>query len=248
MVWILDLDGVVWLSGVAIPGAVDAITALRDRGETIVFATNFSANPLAELHAKLARLGIDECGDVVTSSMAVATLVEPGERVLLCAGAGVREALEARPVDVVEEGAADAVVVGYNPEFDYGRMRLAATAVRNGARLLATNDDATYPSAGEQLPGTGAILASIERASGAKAVVAGKPYPPMAALLRDRYGPTGTVVGDRPDTDGRLARALGYRWALVLSGVTTSLEPAPDPRPDVVAGSLGELVERELGS
>jgi glycerol 3-phosphatase-2 len=246
--WVLDLDGVVWLGRAPIPGAVDAVTALRAAGETIVYATNFSANPLSELHAKLAHLGIDEFGDVVTSAMAVATLVEPGERVLLCAGAGVREALEAREVDVVDHGPADAVVVGYNAAFDYERMRVAATAVRQGARLLATNDDATYPSAGELLPGTGAILASIERASGATAVVAGKPYPPMAALLRERYGPSGTMVGDRPDTDGRLARALGYRFALVLSGVTASVDPPPDPRPDVVAASLGELVSRELAT
>ena len=248
MTWILDLDGVVWLGSTPIPGAVEAITALRSAGNTVVFVTNFSASPIAELHDKLRRFGIDAGDDVITSSMAVATLVQSGERVLLCAGAGVREALEARHIDVVDRGPADAVIVGYHTTFDYERMRVASTAVREGARLLATNDDATYPSADGLRPGTGAILAGIERASGQRAVIAGKPYAPMVALLRERHGPEGTMVGDRPDTDGRLARALGYRWALVLSGVTTSLEPAPDPRPDVVAASLAALVDQELGA
>ncbi len=245
MAWIIDLDGVVWLGDTPIAGSAEAVLTLRAAGETIAFATNFSASPVAELHAKLARLGIDGCGDVVTSAMAVASLVEPGERVLVCAGPGVREALDERHADAVDHGPADSVVVGYHPSFDYERMRVAADAVRAGARLLATNDDATYPSSGGLLPGTGAILASIERASGAAAVVAGKPYRPMADLLADRYGQNGTLVGDRPDTDGRLARVLGYRFALVLSGVTTSLEPPPDPVPDVVAANLGELVAQE---
>lgn len=246
MVWILDLDGVVWLADTMITGAADAITALRRAGHTVAFATNFSASTIADFDAKLLRFGIEAQGDVVTSAMAVATLVEPGERVLLCAGAGVREALEGRRVEIVDDGPADAVVVGYHNTFDYERLRVASTATRQGARLLATNDDATYPSADGLLPGTGAILAGIERASGVKAVVAGKPYAPTVALIEKRYGRVGTMVGDRPDTDGRLARALGYRWALVLSGVTTSLDPAPDPEPDVVAASLKELVDREL--
>ncbi|MDQ6695844.1 MAG: HAD-IIA family hydrolase [Actinomycetota bacterium] len=246
MVWILDLDGVVWLADTLIPGAAEAIAALRAAGHTVAFATNFSAGTIGEFDQKLRRFGIEPDGDVVTSAMAVATLVEPGERVLLCAGAGVREALAARNVEIVEDGPADAVVVGYHHTFDYERMRVASTAAREGARLLATNDDATYPSADGLLPGTGAILAGIERASGVKAVVAGKPYAPTVALIEQRYGREGTMVGDRPDTDGRLARALGYRWALVLTGVTTSLDPTPDPAPDLIAPSLAVLVDREL--
>lgn len=246
MTWILDLDGVVWLGGAAIPGAAEAVRALADSGEVLVFVTNFSASPVRELHQKLADLGIDGCGDIITSATAVASLVAPDERVLLCAGAGVAEALTERGAEVVDDGPADSVVVGYHRTFDYERMRVAADAVRHGARLLATNDDATLPSEQGLLPGTGAILVSVERASGCQALVAGKPYGPMVDLLARRYGALGTVVGDRPDTDGRLACALGYRFALVLSGVTTSLEPQPDPRPDDVSASLAELVDREL--
>ncbi|MFS8585139.1 MAG: HAD hydrolase-like protein, partial [Acidimicrobiia bacterium] len=80
-------------------------------------------------------------------------------------------------------------------------------------------------------------------ASGAEPVVAGKPHPPMAALVREVAGTSGTVVGDRPETDGRFARALGYRFALVLSGVTREGDLPVEPAPDVVAPTLATLVE-----
>ncbi|MCU1453578.1 MAG: putative phosphatase [Acidimicrobiales bacterium] len=246
MAWVIDLDGVVWRGDVALPGAAEAVAKLRAAGEQVVFATNFSFSPVRELEAKLASMGIPPEGAVATSAMAAARLVEPGERALLLGGPGVREALEERGIEVVTDGDADVVVVGWHRDFTYERMTVAMRAVRGGARLLATNDDATFPSADGLLPGGGAILASIERAAGVTATVAGKPYAPTVADLLERCGPTGTMVGDRPDTDGRLARALGYRWALVLSGVTTADDLPVDPAPDVVAATLAELVDQEL--
>jgi glycerol-1-phosphatase len=240
MAWILDLDGVVWRGDQAIPGAAAAIARLRDGGEEVGFVTNFSYAPVETVEAKLAGFGIEARGAVSTSAQAAAGLVEAGERALLVGGAGVRQALEQRGAEVVDDGDADVVVVGWHPEFTYDRMAAAMRAVDRGARLVATNDDATLPTPDGALPGGGAILASIERATGVDAVVAGKPYPPSVRALWDRYGREGTMVGDRPDTDGRFAVALGYRWALVLSGVATS--PDVDPPPDLVAPTLGELV------
>jgi 4-nitrophenyl phosphatase len=158
--------------------------------------------------------------------MAAALLVEPGERVLLCAGPGVEEALVARDAVPVREGPADAVVVGLHLDFDYQRLAAASAAVRSGARLIGTNEDPTYPTPAGLIPGGGAILAAVAVASGVAPVVAGKPHPPMASLVRSRLGDDGMVVGDRADTDGGLARALGYRFALVLSGSTSPEEAA----------------------
>src|SRR5215213_6055229 len=104
--------------------------------------------------------------------MAAAELVHAGERALVCAGPGVVEALRARGAEVVTEGDADVVVVGYHPEFDYQRLTTACRAVWAGARLVATNDDATYPATDGLLPGGGAILAAVTTATGATATVA----------------------------------------------------------------------------
>jgi 4-nitrophenyl phosphatase len=247
MTWLLDLDGVIWLGPVPIPGAAEAVGRLRARGEPVAFVTNNSYAPAAEVEARLAGFGIPADGDVVTSAHAAAGLVEAGERVLVCGGPGVREAVLARgatPVDALDESDVDAVLVGYHRQFDYERMRVAAGAVRRGARLLATNDDATFPTAAGPIPGNGSILAGIALAAGSPpVVVAGKGYPPMADLVRRRYGSDGWMVGDRPDTDGRFARSLGYRFALVLSGVTTDADRPVVPEPDLVAADLAAAVD-----
>ena len=241
MPYALDLDGVLWLAHEPIPGAAEAVAALRAGGEQVLFCTNNSSEPVAAVEAKLENLGVPARGDVLTSAMAVAGRVRAGERVLVCAGPGVAEAVEGRGATAVREGDADAVVVGFHLDFDYGRLRAAATAVRRGARLLATNDDPTYPTPLGPIPGGGAILAAVERASGTAAEVAGKPHQPMVDLVLERLGSRGVVVGDRPDTDGLFARALGFRFALVLSGVTRPGDPV-DPAPDEVARDLAALV------
>ena len=156
-------------------------------------------------------------------------------------GPGVVEAVEGRGAIATREGDADAVMVGFHRDFDYERLRIAATAVRHGARLLATNDDTTYPTPEGPIPGGGAILAAVVAATGVAPVVAGKPNAPMADLVRARLGAEGVMVGDRPDTDGRFARVLGYRFALVHTGVTLAHEVV-DPTPDVVADDLAALV------
>jgi 4-nitrophenyl phosphatase len=266
--WVLDLDGVIWLGDQPIAGAAEAVARLRGAGEPLAFVTNNSFGRRSDVADKLARHGIDPGDDVVTSAMAVAALVAPGERVLACGGPGLREELAARGAEVVAAGdlvagAARAtpaavvaavehggpfaaVVVGYHRDFDYLRLTAAMAATRGGARLLASNADATYPTAAGPIPGGGSILAAVATAAGLEPVVAGKPHPPIADLVRHRLGPDGVVVGDRPDTDGCFARALGYRFGLVLSGVTERGDLPVEPRPDVVAADLAALVDAEL--
>jgi 4-nitrophenyl phosphatase len=253
--WVLDLDGVVWLGDEPIPGAADAVARLRAAGERVLFATNNSFPAVADQEAKLARVGIPAEGDVLTSAMAAAGLVEPGQRVLVAGGPGIRQAVAARGAVVVDAGdpaaddaaGVDVVAVGFHRDFDYERLRRAARAVDAGARLVATNDDATYPTPDGPIPGGGSLVAAVAYATGVTPVVAGKPHAPMADLVRAVGGDAGTVVGDRPETDGAFARTLGYRFGLVLTGVTRPGDPPVEPTPDVVANSLAALVTTTLG-
>ena len=241
-----DLDGVVWLAHQPIPGAVEGIAALRAAGHRVLFVTNNSAARVEAQEAALAAIGIPAAGDVLTSAMAAALLVQPGERAMVCGGEGVVQALERRGVVVAADGEpVDAVLVGFHRSFDFDGLARAARAVRLGARLIGTNDDATYPTAAGLVPGGGAILASIATATGVTPVVAGKPHAPIVDLVRGRLGATGVMVGDRPDTDGAFARALGYRFALVLTGVTRAADLPVTPAPDVVLPDAATVV-REL--
>jgi len=235
-----DLDGVVWLAHHPIPGSVDAIALLKANGHRVVFVTNNSFSTLAQHHRALANLGVEAEGNVITSPMAAATLVEPGERVMVVGGAGIVEALTLRGCQVLSDAEhaehVDAVMVGLHRGLTYDGLARAAQALHRGARLIGTNDDATFPTPDGPVPGGGAILAALQTASGQAGVIAGKPHHPMATAVRNLLGVAEGItpnwwhamvmVGDRPSTDGAFARLLGCRFALVRSGVT-----APDDDP-----------------
>jgi len=244
-----DLDGVVWRGDTPIPGGDDAIDGLRALGWRVAFTTNNSSLRVADYVKRLAECGIAaEPDEVCTSAQAAAVLVTtrvPADaRVLAAAGPGVVEALEERGLAIVSAPPADAVVVGFHRDFDFDRLTRAADAVRAGAYYVATNLDPTYPVPGGMIPGAGALAAAVSTAGGRRPEGAGKPERPMADLVRARFGGTGVVVGDRPSTDGAFAAALGWPFALVLSGVAGSPggETVPDPPPPFVAGDLARLV------
>ena len=234
-----DLDGVVWLAHRPIEGAPSAIASLQAAGRRVLFVTNNSAATVATQEAALAAIGVDATGSVVSSAMAAAALVEPGERVLVAGGPGLVEALDARGVEVVvndgtldrptiEAAPFDAVITGLHRDFDYPRLASAAAAVHVGARLIGTNSDPTYPTPAGLDPGGGSILAAIATAALVEPVVAGKPHQPMASLIAALLGSSATpydpqtvlMVGDRMDTDGSFAVTMGCRFALVRSGST----------------------------
>ena len=121
--------------------------------------------------------------DILSSAMATALLLEPSEH---CHGArrpwgdrGAEHAGSTRsgPEPAARSTAVDAVVVGMDPSFDYSSLAAAATALHAGARLIGTNDDATYPSPDAVLPGAGSLLAAVACAGQSEPIVAGKPHP-----------------------------------------------------------------------
>jgi HAD superfamily hydrolase (TIGR01450 family) len=255
MIWVLDLDGVVWLGDTPIPGSLAAIDRLRATSERVLFLTNNSSLTVEAYIEKMAGIGLRcEPGDLCTAAQAGAALVEPGETVLVCGGPGTTQAVEARGARAVRdvEPGIDAVMVGWHRDFDFGRLTAAFRAVHQGARLIGTNDDPTYPTADGPLPGGGSIVAAVAYASGVTPLFGGKPNEPAAQLVFERLGwpaspsielrRTITMVGDRPSTDGGMARRLGGRFALVLSGVTQLADLPVTPAPDVVADNLSDLV------
>ncbi|MEM7142020.1 MAG: HAD-IIA family hydrolase [Actinomycetota bacterium] len=243
----MDLDGVIWRGTETVLGAPEAIERLRDAGESLAFVTNSALRTPAQVAEKLDRHGIPDAEDlVITAAMAAADMVEPGSSVLAIGSDGLREALAERGASVVEEGPADVVAIGITMAFDYDAMTRAMRAIHDGARFIATNDDTTYPSADGLLPGNGALVAAVAACAGVDAEVAGKPYAPIARFVRERLGDDGVMIGDRPDTDGRFAAAVGYDFALVLTGVIGADDLPVEPSPRFVAADILELIETLL--
>jgi 4-nitrophenyl phosphatase len=246
---VLDLDGVIWLSGQPIEGVEQAIATLRGAGVRTLFATNNSSQTRAELHRKMANCGLTTSDDDLLSSADVAAgLLDPGTTALVVGGDGLREALRTRGVTMVGEGPADAVVVGWTRDFTFDLLAAASDAVRRGARLIGTNDDPTYPTPDGLLPGGGALLAAVATASETTPLIAGKPHQPTVDAIGAIAPDLRVMVGDRPSTDGDLAAGLHIPFALVLSGVTAADGVPTDPAPAAVAKDLAELVRSVLSS
>jgi 4-nitrophenyl phosphatase len=252
---VCDLDGVIYRGDRAIEGSASAINALRAAGIRVLFCTNNSRPTVDQYVQRLANFGIEAIPDeIITSSIVTASVVRQrgysGKSAIVVGGDGIKEALSDVCVSVKEDPAvrkADLVVVGWDPSFDYAAMSRAADAVRAGAAFIATNEDAAFPAPDGLWPGAGAILASIETASGRKAEVMGKPHAPMldAVAARMEGCRSVAVVGDRPETDLAGAPERGWKAILVLSGVTRREDvDVLDPHPDLVLERLADLLQR----
>lgn len=221
---ICDLDGVVYLGEHPVPGSAAALARIAADGHELLFCTNNSSLTRADVAERIrGTVGFPvEADQVVSSAEAAVSLVDASSPAFVLGGPGIDEALARAGVPKTEEWTgAGSVIVGIDRAITYERLADAVSAVRAGARLVATNDDPTYPTRGRLLPGAGVMVAAVERGAETRAEVAGKPHPAMRALLRDRIGPRPVwVVGDRVDTDITMAVAEGWIPVLVLSGVT----------------------------
>ena len=250
---VLDLDGCVYVGDEPTPGAAGAVDALRAAGKGVAFVTNDSRHAGEDYVRRLWRAGVRaSLGDVVTVGATLQDLLaetRQGRSAFVIGTEAMCRHVTDAGLRLVNgtDGARDAevVVVAGTEDVTYADLRDAAFAARAGADFLAAARDPTYPMPDGLWPGTGAILAAVERAAGRTAEVVGKPEPQLFRTALDRLGPGRTlVVGDRLDADVAAAARLRLDAALVLTGGTSRAEAdaAEDPRPVAVAETLAELV------
>jgi 4-nitrophenyl phosphatase len=253
--FVFDLDGVVWRADEPIAGAPETIRSLRDAGKRIAFVTNNSSESHEAYARKLKKMNAGgDAGEIVSSADAVQRLLEttvPGARGRLAyvvGGEGLEKAARAAGLRLAtEQDARDAsvVLVGWDRELTYEKLKLATLAIANGAIFIASNTDATYPTPEGFWPGGGAIVAALRTATGAEPVVAGKPEPLVFEIAREVVGGTPALaVGDRVETDIAAAQAAGWPSALVLSGATQVPDlAAARAWPDYLVRRLTDILE-----
>jgi HAD superfamily hydrolase (TIGR01450 family) len=249
--FLIDLDGVVWIGRDVLPGAAEALRELAARRREFVFVTNNPGRPAAVYAERLAEAGVEVGADrIVTAGESTARLaaaiVGPGAGAFVIGAEAFHDSVAGEGLELVDGVAAreaDVVVVSGHRGFDYEELLAATLALQNGAKLVATSHDPTLPMPDGPWPGTGAILAAVETASGASAEIGGKPERHIFDLARERLGELGRVamVGDRVASDIEGGRRAGLDTVLVLSGATAP-EDAARAGADHVIDDLAGLI------
>jgi len=249
--WLLDLDGTVYLGEALIPGAAEAIAALRAAGRRVGFLSNKPLQTRDDYAAKLRRLGVPaRADDVINSSLVLARhlrTLDPGAPVYVIGEPPMLSEMAAHGFEVRDDPRVRWVVIAFDRTFSYAKLNTALQAVRGGARLIATNPDRTCPVEGGEIPDCAGMIAAVEAVTDTKVeTIVGKPSPIILEVALAALGCTAAesvIVGDRVETDMVMGKRSGLATILVLSGVTR----AADPRiaalaPDHVLRSVRELI------
>jgi len=249
--YLIDLDGTVYRGEQLIPGASQAISLLRARRRRFVFLSNKPLQSRMDYAAKLTSLGIPtEKSEVVNSSQVLALYLSreaPGAKVFAIGEppllAELKEAgliLTDKPEEI------EYVIAAFDRTFDYRKLNIAFQALKRGARFYATNPDRTCPVENGEIPDAAAVIAALEATTGRKVEkIFGKPSRYMIETALEVLGlppEKCAMVGDRLETDIRMAKENGLTAILVLTGVTRPEDVKDSPfQPDYIIPSLAEL-------
>lgn len=249
---LVDLDGVVWIGRDPVPGSPEALAALQAAGKELVFVTNNPSKPPGTYAERLTALGVEVGPErIVTAGMTVARLAgeaAPGGGAFVIGYEPLKQMVAAAGAELLsgeDAYGADVVVVSGHRGFDFDELLTAKRALDAGAALVATSHDPTMPMPGGEWPGTGAVLAAVETATGRTAEIGGKPERHLFDLARAQLGGAERVamIGDRVASDIAGGKAAGLATILVLSGTSGEAEAASaDPAPDHVVADLAALL------
>jgi glycerol-1-phosphatase len=250
-IFLLDLDGCVWVGDEPTPGAVEAVRALRAAGRRLAFVTNDGRHGEEDFVRKLWGLGFQAAREeIVTVGGALQhVLADSGHATAFVIGSvAVHRHVSDAGLRILNGSdladRADVVVISGHERFDFAELKGAVQAALRGAELWCTGRDATFPMPDGPWPATGSVVAAIEAATGMRARSVGKPEPQLFLTALDRLGDgRALVIGDRLDADMAGAHAAGLDGALVLTGASTAaMARDADPAPAFVAATLAELL------
>jgi NagD protein len=250
--WLTDMDGVLVHENHALPGAAELLAQWTNSGTPFLVLTNNSIFTPRDLSARLRDSGLIVPEERIwTSALATADFCRsqiPGGSAFVIGEAGITTALHEAGF-IMTETNPDYVIVGETRNYSFEAITKAIRLILAGARFIATNPDATGPSADGPLPATGAIAALITKATGMEPYVVGKPNPMMFRSAMNKIGAhsenTG-MIGDRMDTDIVAGIEAGLHTILVMTGISDQAEVNRYPfRPDEILTGVHELVSPE---
>lgn len=244
------MDGVLVHESTALPGATDLLNRWVDTSRRFLVLTNNSIFTPRDLAARLDASGLivpEE--NLWTSALATADFLSNqhrGARLYVIGEAGLTTALHSAGF-IMTDRDPDYVVLGETRTYSFEAITAAIRHIDRGAKFIATNPDATGPSAEGLLPATGAVAALITAATKRQPYVVGKPNPMMfrSALNKiEAHSETTAMIGDRMNTDIIAGMEAGLFTILVLTGITSREDLDRYPyRPSLVLDSVADLVD-----
>jgi len=236
--------------GHALPGAGDVIKQWQEAGQRFLVLTNNSIYTPRDLSARLKATGLNIPEESIwTSALATADFLrsqKPKGSAFVIGEAGLTTALH--EVGYIQTDVdPDYVVLGESRSFSFETLTKAIRLINNGARFIATNPDATGPSADGVLPATGSVAALITKATGREPYIVGKPNPMMFRSAMNKinaHSESTGMIGDRMDTDVVAGIEAGLHTVLVLTGIADDAEIAKYPfRPNEILNSIADLLD-----
>jgi len=249
--WLTDMDGVLVHEERALPGAAEFLERLVEKERRFLVLTNNSIFTPRDLSARLRDSGLIVPEDRIwTSALATADFLKsqvPGGSAFVIGEAGLTTALHEAGF-ILTDTNPDYVVVGETRSYSFEAITKAIRLILGGARFIATNPDATGPSADGPLPATGAVAALITKATNMEPYVVGKPNPMMFRSAMNKIGAHSentAMIGDRMDTDIVAGIEAGLHTVLVMTGISDQAEINRYPfRPGEVLAGVYELVSK----
>jgi len=250
---IIDMDGVLWRDKEPIGNLVKNFERIKALGLKFVLATNNATRTIAEHQAKLRQFGVDVprvqiLGSGQATGIYLRNKFGEGARVYVIGQPSLVDTMKEYGLKVVKNptNAVNVVVVSFDSDFNYEKLKIASLLVQKGSALVGTNSDLTLPSPEGLMPGAGINLRAVELASSQTGIVVGKPEPLLYKMALQRLGlhPSETLaIGDRFETDIVGAQKAGIHSALVLSGVSTLRDVDNfHPKPEIIVNDLEELI------
>ena len=247
--FVLDMDGTIYLGEKILPGAIEFVKTARETGRKVVFFTNnASKNPMNYVD-KLNRMGFGATrSDIVTAGDVTIEYLKrnhPNEPVYLVGTPALEQSFIESGITLSEK--ANIVVSSFDTTLTYEKLVIACDLIRNGAIFYCTHPDFNCPTENGFIPDSGAIAALITASTNVEPKYFGKPHKETADMISELFGVPfceTAIVGDRLYTDIALGKKHGVTAILVLTGETQPQDveaAAPAQRPDMTFASLAEV-------
>jgi len=245
--FLIDLDGVLYDDEQPIPGAVEAIAHLREKGYPFRFATNTTMRCRTSLRCKLAGFGLEVSEDEIFSApMAAARYLhkQGRPRVFLLMKEDAHR--DFAGLEVTDQQP-DFVVMGdMGDEYNAALLNKAFRLILGGAELVALQKNRYWKTAEGLTLDAGPFVVALEYATGQQARIIGKPSPDFFELAVDDLGvPSAQVamIGDDIEVDVGGAQRAGLKGILVRTGKFQEADLQSGIEPDGVIDSIADLVE-----